>query len=100
MAWAQRKEIDCPGDADLNAILDEEKLPSHSPEYRSKYHPSYRVVSADWNKYIEAVRQINGKRSEKRLLVTIDGPCASGKTTLAKRLADLLMLQCRIRMTL
>ena len=36
---------------------------------------------------IPADRQISGLRSVPRLLVTIDGPCASGKTTLAHHLA-------------
>ena len=30
------------------------------------------------------------KKQGKRLLITIDGPCASGKTTLARKLAELL----------
>ena len=34
-------------------------------------------------------RIIDGKRGAGRLLVTIDGPCASGKTTLAARLGTL-----------
>ena len=69
-------------------IPDENFLPSHSPEYRVAYRPAYRVVSADWIRYIDMIRQISGKQSAGRLLVTIDGPCASGKTTFAARLAD------------
>ena len=35
----------------------------------------------------DAVRKI---RETERPLITIDGPCASGKTTLASRLAEML----------
>ena len=70
-------------------ILDETRLPSHSPAYREQYHPAYRVISADWIPRLEAVIRIAGKLSGTgRLLVTLDGPCASGKTTLARRLAE------------
>ena len=36
---------------------------------------------------LQAVREARGKE---RLLITIDGPCGSGKTTLARRLAETL----------
>lgn len=36
----------------------------------------------------EIVRLIRGKMNVSRLLITIDGPCATGKTTLALRLAE------------
>ena len=67
-------------------ILDETWLPSHSAAYRELYHPAYRVVSAEWIPRMEAVRRMAAARAE-RVLVTIDGPCASGKTTLAEDLA-------------
>ena len=70
-------------------ILDESWLPSHSAAYREAYRPAYRVVSADWISRIEAVRGIAAKQAgSQRLLVTVDGPCASGKTTLAGMLAE------------
>lgn len=74
--------------AELDRILDAHWLPSHSEAYREQYRPAYRLVSADWipcRTAIERiVRQAAGSR---RLLVTLDGPCASGKTTLAAKLA-------------
>ena len=77
-----------PGDPDR--IPDETWLPSHSAAYREAYHPAYRVISADWIPCLEAVRRIAEKQQEtERLLVTMDGPCASGKTTLAQKLAEL-----------
>ena len=73
----------------LDAILDEQWLPSHSAAYREKYHPAYRVISADWIPCINAVRSIAEKEAGSgRLLVTLDGPCASGKTVLAGKLAQ------------
>ena len=69
---------------------DETWLPSHSAVYREQYHPAYRVISADWIPYLEAIRRIAEKTADPdRLLITMDGPCASGKTTLARKLAPL-----------
>lgn len=70
----------------LGRITEEAWLPSHSPAYREKYHPAYRVIPAEWIPRMEAVQRIAGQR-EDRILVTMDGPCASGKTTLAGKLA-------------
>ena len=71
----------------LDRITDGAWLPSHSPAYREKYHPAYRVISAGWIPCMEAVGRIADQRGT-RVLVTVDGPCASGKTTLAGRLAE------------
>ena len=72
----------------LKHILDETWLPSHSSAYREHYHPAYRVVSAGWISCMEVIQRIAGKqKTTERMLVTIDGPCASGKTTLAGKLA-------------
>lgn len=74
---------------ELASVLDENRLPSHSEAYREAYCPAYRVISADWLPYLNAVLRINGALSgRERLTVTIDGPCASGKTTLAEKLAE------------
>ena len=70
----------------LAGIPDEKWLPSHSPEYRERYHPAYRVISAEWIPYMEAILRMTACGAE-RALITIDGPCASGKTTLAEKLA-------------
>ena len=73
----------------LNSIPDETWLPSHSALYRQQYHPAYRVVSTEWIPCMEIVRKIAGKQAiPKRPLITIDGPCASGKTTLALKLSE------------
>lgn len=87
--WLERERpLSADDEAALAMILDETWLPSHSPAYREAYHPAYRVVSAAWIAREEAVRWIaRGLAGGGRLLVTLDGPCASGKTTLADALA-------------
>ncbi len=81
--------VDGISPADQDAILDEGWLPSHSEAYRAAYRPAYRVISADWLPCAEALCAIaRAVREEPRFLVTLDGPCASGKTTLARRLAE------------
>jgi len=72
----------------LKQIMDETWLPSHSAVCRDKYRPAYRVVSAEWIPCMELIRRIAVKQgTEERMLITMDGPCASGKTTLAEKLA-------------
>ncbi|MCQ2457379.1 MAG: AAA family ATPase [Clostridia bacterium] len=71
-----------------DVLLNEEKLPSHSAVYHDRYHPAYRVVSTFWLRCITAVRAVADiTAGTGRRMITIDGPCASGKTTLADRLA-------------
>ena len=72
----------------LRCILDESWLPSHSSAYREQYRPAYRVISTGWIPMMEWIIRIQQKQAGNgRLLITLDGPCASGKTTLAKKLA-------------
>lgn len=61
---------------------------SHSPEYRQAYHPAYRVMLRRVS-FLLALCEIRRLLLQRpRLLVAIDGRCASGKTTLASRLHD------------
>lgn len=86
MSFAGGKPFD---ERELACVLDENWLPSHSEAYREAYRPAYRVISADWLPYLNAVVRINGAlQGRERLTVTLDGPCASGKTTLAGKLAE------------
>ena len=88
--WALSGEVSFPDSGILSRIPDETWLPSHSDKYREQYHPAYRVISADWLPYLEVIGRIAEKQAgTDRMLVTIDGPCASGKTTLAQKLASL-----------
>ncbi len=65
-------------------------LPSHSDVYRASYAPHYRVIGREWELALQALSAIAAQEHEERLLVTIDGPCCSGKTTLAAQLAQVL----------
>ncbi|MBR0463224.1 MAG: hypothetical protein IJJ23_02410 [Clostridia bacterium] len=76
-------------DDDIDRVERVDWLPSHSETYRAAYHPSYRVIAADWEPLMPAICAVAARMSQqRRVLVTLDGPCASGKTTLAARLAD------------
>ena len=75
----------------LGQLADEHWLPSHSEEYRALYHPAYRLISARWEPLLPAVCAVVRKAGAgQRVLITLDGPCASGKTTLAGKLGAVL----------
>ena len=64
---------------------------SHSNVYKTRYNPSYRVISKKYRELVEAVialRKVDFK--EKHIVISIDGGSASGKSTLARNLANLL----------
>ena len=86
---AQSGDYCLKDDSALDAILDEQWLPSHSAAYRETYLPAYRVISTDWIPCMQAIQRIAEKEADvDRLLITLDGPCASGKTALARKLAQ------------
>ena len=60
---------------------------SHSEAYRAAYRPAYRVVlrSVCLPLLVEEVRALSER--QERVIVALDGRCASGKTTLAARLS-------------
>jgi len=65
-------------------------VPSHSDAYREAYRPCYRVLSYDMAPLIEVLAAVKrAMRRSGRVLLTLDGPCASGKTTVAKTLSAL-----------
>ena len=86
---AQRMDFALPNDLVQDRLLDDSWLPSHSEAYRGCCRPAYRVIPSAWIPCMEAVLAIS-RQSEGsgRLLVTLDGPCASGKTVLARRLSE------------
>ncbi len=64
---------------------------SHSEEYRMAYKPSYRVVDSRYLPLLEAITAIAHRmRTNERVIVGIDGHCASGKTTAAKLISEIL----------
>ena len=74
----------------LRPLLDNESwLPSHSAEYHAHYAPAYRVIERKYA-YLLPVLCAAGKIEKNHVLIGIDGRCASGKSTLAGRLAAIL----------
>lgn len=71
---------------------DPTSLPSHSDAYRKKCQPHYRLVHARFARLLPILIAIHdaGQDSDRPVLVGIDGPCASGKTTIAGDLAAIL----------
>lgn len=63
----------------------------HSQAYRQAYHPCYRLVSARFVQYFEAICAVERLLSthKRRPVVAIDGPAAAGKSTLAALLGQL-----------
>lgn len=59
---------------------------SHSEKYRSSYKPAYRILKNEYIDLLEAVTLIEKVARREKVLVAIDGRCASGKTTLAEKL--------------
>ena len=63
---------------------------SHSKTYNELYAPSYRVISKKFMPLVETVIGIRNLDFSKHIVISIDGNAASGKTTLANNLANLL----------
>ncbi|MBE5777999.1 MAG: hypothetical protein E7331_01560 [Clostridiales bacterium] len=62
---------------------------SHSEVYRRQYCPAYRVVLSDFAVLLPLIARVEAKmRREGKALVIMDGPCGSGKTTLAGLLSQ------------
>ena len=64
---------------------------SHSDIYKQSYSPAYRVISKKYRALVEAVIGLRKLDTEKsRLVISIDGGSATGKTSLSEELALLL----------
>ncbi len=64
---------------------------SHSDAYRKAYAPAYRVIDTKYVPLLPLIRKIASltEKSDKRIIIAIDGRCASGKTTAAALIAPL-----------
>lgn len=86
-------QTDLPGMADWLTNYRAEGCPAvrHSQTYRDAYTPRYRLLKASYARYWPALRAAwDIARSGKRALISIDGRCGSGKTTLASLIAELI----------
>ena len=62
----------------------------HSDRYRRAYAPAYRVVEQDLARLLPLLSAIDRhRRTHTQTLVALDGPCATGKTTLGGFLSRL-----------
>lgn len=62
----------------------------HSESFRAAYHPHYRVLSADYVRYLYILLAIHTlAQSGRPAVVAIDGRCGSGKTRLAQLISEL-----------
>lgn len=79
-----------------NRLLDNpDWLPGHSESYRQAYAPAYRVISRDMERLLPILTAYaQAIRNRPQVLICIDGPCGSGKTTLARQLAFITDAAC------
>lgn len=62
----------------------------HSDIYRKLYHPSYRVISEDYLRYLKLFEVIDSKLQKSRpLILAVDGRCGSGKSWIARLLSGI-----------
>lgn len=66
---------------------------SHSQEYKEHYDPHYRVFRKEYVDYFELFK-VALHALQKHRVLSIDGPCASGKTTIGKLLSSFLECPC------
>lgn len=94
-ALAERGEIPVPA-REMAAFLADYRAAGcpavhHSEAYRASYAPRYRVLLRLFRDFIAAFRALEELKARKKgAIVAIDGMCASGKTTLARALAETL----------
>lgn len=71
----------------------DEGIVSHSREYKEHYDPHYRVFRKEYVDYFEVFKVALHALQEHRV-ISIDGPCASGKTMIGKLLSSFLECPC------
>ncbi|MBP3637222.1 MAG: hypothetical protein J6K13_06695 [Clostridia bacterium] len=71
-------------------LTEPEWLPSHTPAYHAAYAPAYRVISTQCATLLPVLCAIAKLKHKERLLICIDGPCGSGKTTVGNLLQQVL----------
>lgn len=62
----------------------------HSETFRQAYAPAYRLMKAEYAPLLPLLCELDGRLAQgRRTTLAIDGPCGSGKTTLAALLTQL-----------
>ncbi len=59
----------------------------HSAAFRTEYRPAYRVIDAEEARLVPLLCRI---AADKPRVIAVDGRCGSGKTTVARRLSEIL----------
>lgn len=91
-ALNQVRDLKLPGSERFLADYRRQGCPAvgHSSAYRERYRPAYRVVLARFGALAPILAAIDREMARRdHVRLAIDGPCASGKSTLAKTLADI-----------
>ena len=91
-ALNQVRDLKLPGSERFLADYHRQGCPAvgHSSAYRERYRPAYRVVLARFGALAPILAAIDREMARREhVRLAIDGPCASGKSTLAKTLADI-----------
>lgn len=73
------------------------RIPSHSEVYRNNYHPHYRLCATSLLdidlKTLKLQNFIESIRSHKLSIIALEGRCGSGKTTIAKNLKNVTVIE-------
>ena len=69
-------------------------LPSHSDSVHRFEDPRYRLIHSDWSPVITVLTALAKLPEAQPRLITIDGRCGAGKTTLAEKLK--IVLNCPV----
>ena len=70
-------------------------LPGHSEAYRDAYAPAYRVINREMERLLPILSAVAAaQRTQPQVLMCLDGPCGSGKTTLARQLVSITDAAC------
>lgn len=55
----------------------------HSEQFRALYRPAYRVIANEYIPFLPLFARLDSLKSESPAILAVEGPCASGKSTLA-----------------
>ena len=61
----------------------------HSERFREEYKPAYRVISKRFIPYLPLLCELDKRLEKGKVILTIEGGSASGKSTLGKMLEDI-----------